>query len=252
MRMENKVLAALAAAVLSLAPLSLAHAVVINGTVTPEETPQQAPTIYVDMNPDKPAPNSTQVNTTIYDNTTSTTALAFSSTDLTMTWGDEVTTTGTGLLSGFKFSVFNSGSSAGTLTGATFSLKFYDLDASGALIGGYSGSVSFSTALGKGFYSVISSTNLDANNIVLNSTHLLVTQKVSSKTGSASRLGIVSLDPVVIGSSPAYFYESGAATTAGYYTSASGNVNPIYNIEVAPPPVGVHSTSWGSIKKLYR
>ncbi|MEY4374348.1 MAG: hypothetical protein RL760_514, partial [Candidatus Eisenbacteria bacterium] len=164
---------------------------------------------------------------------------------------DEVNTTGTGTLSAFKFSVFNSGSSGGTLTGATFNLGFYDLNGAVSL-GGYSGSVTFSTALGKGFYSIISSTNLDASNINLNSTHLLITQKVATKSGGATRLGVVSLNPVTVGSSPDYFYESGAATAAGYYTSTSGPVNPIYYVEVAPPPVGTKHGSWSQIKKLYR
>lgn len=246
MKLANKALSL--AVLMLLAPLAAKAA---TPTVISAETSSFGEAVTFDGNPGKPAPRGTQLNTLIYDNTTATTALAFSSTDLTMTWGDECLTTGTGTLSAFKWSVFNSGSSAGTLTGASFNLGFYDLV--GAVnLGGYSGSITFSTALGKGFYSVITSTNLDALNINLSSTDLLVTQKVASKTGTASRLGIVSLSPVTVGSSPDYFYESGAATTAGYYTSASGSVQVIYSIEVAPPPVGTKHGSWSQIKKLYR
>lgn len=247
MKLANKALAI--AALMLLAPLA-AHAA--NPTTISAEPALIGESMIFDANPNRPAPpNSAQVNTVIYDNTTSTTSLAFSSTDLTMTWGDECITTGTGLLSTFKFSVFNSGSSAGTLTGATFNLGFYDL-VGAASLGGYSGSVTFSTALAKGFYSMITSSNLDPTNINLTATDLLVTQKVATKTGAATRLGIVSLSPVVVGSSPSYFYQSGTATTAGFYTSPSGAVQVLYYLDVAPPPVGVKHGSWSQIKKLYR
>ena len=137
-------------------------------------------------------------------------------------------------------------SSAGTLTAATFRLSFYALDATSSvatktLLGSYDGSVTFSTALAKGFYSVVTSTGLSALGINLTSTNLLVTQEVISKTGTASRLGIVSLGPVTVGSSPAYFYEKGAATTEGWYTSASGDVQVVYqmNTGAAPAPGAV-------------
>ena len=247
MKIANKALSI--AALLLLAPLAAKAA---TPTQISAETASFGETFQYDANPNRPAPpRGTQLNSIIYDNSAATTALAFSSTDLTMTWGDEVNTTGTGTLSAFKFSVFNSGSSAGTLTGATFNLGFYDLDGAVSL-GGYSGTVSFSTALAKGFYSIISSTNLDANNINLSSSHLLITQKVATKTGSANRLGVVSLSPVTVGSSPDYFYESGAATAPAFYSSASGPVNVIYYVEVAPPPVGTKHGSWSQIKKLYR
>ncbi len=246
MKLANKALSL--AALLVLAPMVAKAA---TPTQISAETASFGENISYDANPNKPAPRGTQVNSVIYDNSTAATSLAFSSTDLTMTWGDEVTTTGVGTLSSFKWSVFNSGTSGGTLTGASFNLGFYDLDGAVSL-GSYSGSVTFTTALGKGFYSVVTSTNLDPLNINLSSTHLLITQKVASKTGTATRLGIVSLSPVTTGSSPAYFYESGAATAAGYYSSASGSVNPIYYVEVAPPPVGTKHGSWSQIKQLYR
>lgn len=246
MKLANK---ALSLAVLLLLTPMVAKAV--TPSQIPAEPAQFGDAVQFDANPGKPAPRGTQVNTVIYDNTTSATSLAFSSTDLTMTWGDECLTAGTGLLSGFVWSIFNSASSGGTLTGATFLLGFYDLTGAVSL-GSYSGTVTFSTALGKGFYSTITSTNLDPLNINLSSTDLLITQKVTAKTGAATRLGIVSLNPVNVGSSPAYFYESGAATAAGYYTSASGAVNPIYKVEVAPPPVGTKHGSWSQIKQLYR
>ena len=179
--------------------------------------------------------------TTVYDNTSSTTSLAFSSTEvLTRTYGDRCQIAGTGILDSFKFSVFNSGSSAGALLSATVELSFYSYDAvSGtiSLLGSYSPTVSFgTTGLSAGFYSIVESTGLSSLNINLSSTDLLVTQRITAKTGTASRTGIVSLSPVVVGSSPASFYQSSPTVTAGFYTSTSGAVNPAYQINVNAIP----------------
>lgn len=176
----------------------------------------------------------------VYDNTTSATSLAFSSTEvLTRTYGDRCNTAGTGILDSFKFSIFNSGSSAGTLVSATVLLSFASFDAvsgTATALGSFSSTVTFSSPLGAGFYSTVTATDLSSLGINLSSTSLLVTQKITAKTGNASRTGVVSLTPVTVGSSPTSFYQSSPTVAAGFYTSASGAVDLIYQIGVVPVP----------------
>jgi hypothetical protein len=245
MRMEKKVLAL---AVL-MATLYVPQARAANIEMEPG---QHAYDITVNGAPHRPGPTNTQLNTIAYDNSTATTSLAFSSTEVTTrTYGDELNLTATGILSQMKFSIFNSGSSAGTLTGATVLINIYDAVTS-ANLGSFSSSVTFSTALSAGFYSVVTATNLDPLGINVNTTNVLVTQRITAKTGAASRTGIVSLSPPSVGSSPAYFYQSSGTVAAGFYTSASGAVNPVYQLSLAPPPVSARSTSWSRVKNLYR
>src|SRR5262249_56879865 len=63
----------------------------------------------------------------IYSNIASGPSFAISSTDLAATWGDEVTTTGTGTLDQTDFTVFNSGASGGgPLLTAAFTINLFD------------------------------------------------------------------------------------------------------------------------------
>ena len=180
-----------------------------------------------------------------YDNSTAAPSLAFASTDLATKWGDEIHAVAGGTLSEMKFSIFNSGSSAGTLTGATFDLSFYNLTGGtlGTRIGGFSTSLTFQTPLAQGTYSVLTATGLASLGIVLPQ-DFIVTQQVTAKTGTASRLGIVSLSPVTTGTSPNSYYRSGTGFSSGFYNS-TGPVNPIYSFKVltlAPTPVPEPST----------
>jgi hypothetical protein len=197
--------------------------------------------------------SATNALTTVYDNTSAAGLYGVSSTDLASVWGDELFTAGTGLLSTHKFTVFNSGSSAGTLLTAVVNVGFYDAGTS-AYLGGYSTNVNFGAGLNVGFFSIVTVSNLDALNIVLNTTDVLVLQTVTSTTGAANRLGIASMGPQVVGASPTSMYINSATIgggVPGFYTFANGPADPGYYLAVNPPPVGTISKTWGSLKKLY-
>ncbi len=196
-------------------------------------------------------PNSTSFAGVVYDNTASTANTGFSSTSLTSVWGDELFTTNPGILSGFKFTVFNSGSSLGNLLTATCAISFYD-GATAAYLGGFTTNVNFGTGLAKGFYSFVNVTGLDVLAITLNTTDVIVTQQITAKTGTANRLGFVSLDPPTVGSSDPDFYANSATVgAAGWYT-LSVNANLGYQVTVADLPVPAQKSTWGRLKSLYR
>jgi len=209
-----------------------------------EGTPDLAPAVGV------PTPSAITV---AYDNTVSPANFATSSTDLASQWGDRLLTTTAGLLSSHQFSVFNSGSSAGALLTAVVGVEFYDGVSSGFL-GSYSANVNFGAGLAPGFYTLVSVTGLDALAINL-PTNVIVTQYVVSFTGGATRLGVASLDPPTVGSSPTSMFISSSTVgggVPGFYSFATGPANPGYQVGLAQPPVGTKSNSWGQIKRLYR
>ena len=194
------------------------------------------------------------VGTDVYSNVTSPPNFGFSSTDLASTWGDRVTTTGTGILAENDFTIFNSGSSAGPLLTFQCAINFYD-GTSLASLGGYATPViNFGAGLSPGFFSIITITGLGGAGINLNTTDVIVTQQVIAKTGPASRLGIASLDPPTIGSSANTMYiNSGTIGPAGFYNIGNPplNANPGYRINVNTP-VPTKAGTWGSIKADYR
>lgn len=197
--------------------------------------------------------SATAVLTTIYDNTSSTPLFGVSSSDLASVWGDELLMAGTGLLSTHKFTLFN-GSSAGNLLTATVSISFFNAITS-APLGSYSTNINFGTGLPPGFFSTITVTGLDPLLIVLGTNDVIVLQSITAKTGPATRLGIASLGPVLVGSSPTSMYISSATIgggVPGFYTFTAGPADPGHFIAVNPPPVGTASKSWGTLKKLYR
>jgi len=75
--------------------------------------------------------SATNALTTVYDNTSASGLFGVVSTDLSSTWGDELFTTGTGLLSTHKFTIFNAATNAGPLVTATVALAFFDAVTSG-------------------------------------------------------------------------------------------------------------------------
>lgn len=181
----------------------------------------------------------------VYANTTTVTAGA-SSTDLVAVFGDRVTMTGSGFLDQIDFSIFNSGSSAGPVLTATFNLTFYDgtVPPLPAPFGGFTTApVNFGAGLNPGFYSLVTVTGLSGLGINL-TTDVLLTQTVTSFTGTATRFGIVFADPPTIGSSllPAANTCYIQATTfgggvPGYYSFAAPNGNVAYRINVSDTPV---------------
>jgi hypothetical protein len=201
--------------------------------------------------------SATNVLTTIYDNASSTPQLVVSSTDLASQWGDVLLTTGTGLLSTHKFTIYNSSTSAGPLLTATVSLSFFDAVTS-APLGAYAGTVNFGAGLPLNNFSIITAGGLDPLLIMLPTTNVLVVQRVTAKTGAASRLGVVSMGPILTGTSPVDMFISSATIgggVAGFYCLVAGCATPSdpgHFIAVNPPPVGTESTSWGRLKKLYK
>ena len=198
--------------------------------------------------------SATSVLTTIYDNTSSSPLYGVSSTDLASVWGDELLTTGTGLLSTHKLTVFNGSASGLSLLTVTVSVSFFNA-ATSALLGSYSTNINFGAGLPNGFFSTVTVSPLDPLLILLNTSDLIVTQRVTAKTGTANRLGIASMGPVLIGSSPTSMYVSSSTIgggVPGFYTFTAGPADPGHFLAVNPPPVSTKSTTWGRVKNLYK
>ena len=189
-----------------------------------------------------------------YDNTASPSNFGLSSTDLAAEWGDRTVLTGTGLLSSHKITLFNSAANGGgPLLTAEVAVDFYD-GATNTFIGGYIAHADFGAGMGTGFYAIVNVSDLEPSQIVL-PVDVLVVQRVISHTGTANRLGIASLDPVTVGSSPSsmhIFASTIGGGIPGYYLVMSGNANPGYQFGLAQQPAGTASRTWGQLKRLYR
>ncbi len=178
-------------------------------------------------------------------------------------FGDRMTTLGTGTLSTHSFTVFNStgGGNTGQLDAAEIELRFYNYDGTNlpgtggsTLLGGYlSGEIDFTdggndpTGLPAGYYTVLSFINLETLAIPINlsSTSIYVTQQIGSQSysGTTTRLGIVSANPLLAGTtSPDSIYVSGASNVGagapGMYLFGNPAIvaNVGYEIGVVPEP----------------
>lgn len=184
---------------------------------------------------------STRAGNTIFDSSTGATITATSSTNLSTIWGDSVTTTGTGVLEEFTASIFNSGSSSGAMISTTLGVAFNQMVAGspGASLGGFNGNVTFSSPLQPGFYTTVTFTGLSglSTPIDLSTTDLLIRQQLTNTVGG-SRVGVVSANPIGVGSSPASFYKDDpSAPPAGFYTFTSGApADILYKLNVIPAP----------------
>jgi len=253
MRVVTRGAALLAAAVICLLPLAVAHAQLTPEPITGQFTDQSVrPELAPGKGGGTTPPNLLAV---VYDKTTASAPnFGLSSSDLAAVWGDELFTLGTGLLSTHKFTLFSTGSSAGNLLTATVGVSFFDGPTS-TFLGGYTTNINFGAGLPPGSYSIITVTGLDPLLILLNSTDLVVTQTVMSKTGPANRLGIASLNPITSGSSPISMYINASTVgPASFYNVGNPPVpaNPGYQIAVNSPPVGTVPSTWGRLRKLYR
>jgi hypothetical protein len=198
--------------------------------------------------------------TVVYDNTNGTVLGGFSSTSLGSSWGDELLMANKGTLSTQKLSIFNSSSSAATLTSATLSINYYRAsDAS--LIGGFSGTVNFSTPLAKGSYSILSFTGLEAlaTPIVFDTNDVIILQQLTAVSGGATRLGVVYETAAnAIGSSPGgdVYIDSSTVGSAGWYnitSPASGNDNWVYQTGViVPAPASAAVLVFGGVAATRR
>ncbi len=236
---------------LTVALIALGAAAAFAQSIAPE-TAQHAGDIRVSLFGDvQISPNSTAVAGIVYDNTASPAVGAFSSTSLASIWGDELYTIAPGILSEHTLGIYNSSTSNGALLTANLLVSFYD-GGTAALLGSYTSSINFGTGLAKGYYTLVTITGLDALNINLG-TDVIVTQKISSKTGTANRLGFVALDPPTVGSSdPDFYANSTTVGAAGWYTLTGINTNLANQLVIANMPVPANKSSWGRIKSLYR
>lgn len=188
----------------------------------------------------------------VYDNTASPANFGFSSTDLGAVFGDQLATTGTGTLSEATFTLFNSGSSAGPVLTALIALDFYDANTA-VYLGGFTVNLNMGGGLNPGFYTLASVTALEPLAIDLTTTDVVVLQTVTSFTGTATRLGIASLNPPTVGSSLDDMYiDASTVGAAGWYTIAAGPANPGYRVSAVSGPVPTEKSSWGRVKSLYR
>jgi hypothetical protein len=196
----------------------------------------------------------TQLAGDVYNNTNpqAPANFGFSSTDFAAEWGDRLATTATGILQENDFTVFNSGG-GGVLNTADVNIGLFDGTAF-TLLGGYTTSVNFG-GLPSGFFSVVTVTGLGGLNINVNTTDVIMLQQIAAKTGTPARLGIASLDPPTIGSSPNTMYINASTVgPAGFYNIGTPpnflNANPGYRVNVNQP-VPANSRTWGSVKALY-
>jgi hypothetical protein len=188
----------------------------------------------------------------VYDNTVSAVLGGLSSTDLTAVWGDEVATTGMGTLQAMTFTFYNSGSSSGPVLTANFGCDFYDGGTS-APLGSFSANVDFGAGLPPGYFTFVAVTGLEPLAIDLTTTDVILTQTVLGTTGTATRLGIVLIDPPTVGSSgPDMYIDASTIGPAGWYTVGASPANPGYQLSVISGPVPTEKSSWGRVKNLYR
>jgi hypothetical protein len=188
----------------------------------------------------------TRASTIVYDNTASAANAGVTNGDNTATWGDTMTTTGTGTLQDFTCSVYNSSTSTGTLASATLAVDFYRTS-DNSHIGGFTSSLTFS-GMTPGFYTLVSFTNLSTLAIGLDTTGILVTQSLSAVTGGATVTGVVSLNPVTVGSSPVSLYVSDPpGLPAGLYTLGSTPAQVAYQIGVIPAPASMGLLALGGL-----
>jgi hypothetical protein len=200
------------------------------------------------------APRVDLVTADVYDNLESPGNFGVVSSDANAVWGDSLTITQKGVVESITISVLNANDNGTPLESATFQVTLLDaathLDLADLVFG-----ATFTSGLAPGFYALVSITGLGGAviPITVNTYQLVIQQKVLSASGP-TRLGVVSLTPPTIGSSPASMYVAAVGAfggVPGFYTFATGPANPgcdlKFNVVVPVTPM-----SWGRVKQLYR
>jgi len=150
------------------------------------------------------------------------------------------------------FTLYNSSSSPGPLLTCSVVVEFYDGVTFGFL-GSFGVNFNFGGGLNPGFYTIASVTALEPLAIDLLGTDVIVTQTVTGTTGTATRLGIASLNPPTVGSSGADMYiDASTVGPAGWYTVGTTPANPGYRLSAVSGPVPTEKSSWGRVKSLYQ
>lgn len=188
--------------------------------------------------------------TAVYSNIGSAANAATSSSNLTTRWGDRLNMTGSGVLQEFSLAVFNStsGGNTGSILTYLVDVQFYRQSDS-SLIGGFSGNINFGTGLNAGFFSTVTFTDLAGLGIDLDTADIFVTQQRLSHTGTSNRMGVASLSPITIGSSPVDFYrDDPSAPPAGFYVFSGGTVpaDLAYQV-VVPAPAAASLLGFGGL-----
>jgi hypothetical protein len=241
-------------AVLSVSGTALA------GIVGPDSSGvRAAPSLTINAITGGQTSGSPRVSSTVYDNTTSAANFGFSSANLSATYGDTLNMTGTGTLEDFTFSIYNStsGGNAGALNSCTANISFFRQSDS-SLIGSFTGNVNFgSSPLPAGFYTLVSFTGLSGlvTPVAFDTANVIVTQSLTNVVGATTRLGIASLDPVTVGSSPNTMYIADPpGTPAGFYNIGSPplNANPGYLVGVIPAPSSLALIGMGGLLAVRR
>lgn len=186
----------------------------------------------------------------VYDNTTAPSAVSTGTSDASLTtiWGDQVSLTTGGILDSFQMGIFNSttGGNTGNLLTANVQVKFYDLTGgaytSGVLastkplLATLNGTINFGAGLNAGFFSLATFSNLGTLGINLPQ-NIMITQQVTSFTGTTNRLGVVTYTQDVIGSSLDNNFYRNNGTGEGLFTFGTAASNKMaYKVGLVPEP----------------
>jgi hypothetical protein len=179
----------------------------------------------------------------IYDNITAPSAPNFGYSEPVTNnpiYGDTLNMTGTGVLDELTLTIFNAttGGNTGTVTGGVMTVNFFR-QSDNSLIGGFAGNYTFNPVLQPGFFATITFNNLAtlATPVNIDTANVIVTQS-NAQAGTSTRNGVVSLNPINIGTSPSTVFISSTATPAGFYNfnPAGTQSNFGYKIGVTPEP----------------
>jgi hypothetical protein len=188
--------------------------------------------------------------TTVYDSlSTAATAGTSRASSENPIYGDTLTLSAGGTLANFGLTLYNSSSSAGSITNGTTTVKFYD-----NTIPYTSGTINVQTLLGTAVvnWAYVGGDSLDPGvfdtqvvdlsglGIVLPQ-NVLVTQQFTQTSGNSTRWGVALLSDPVVGSSPNTVFISSSALSPGLYTISGGNPGQVgYQIDIGPGGGGNH------------
>ena len=156
--------------------------------------------------------------------------VVFGLAELDTVFGDQLFTTDVGTVNELALTVYNS-DAGNDLPITTMNVEVtVHRDADNSLIGEFSADIDFGAGLNPGFFAVVTFTNLVAlaTPIVTDTTAIRVEQQRISHTGGSNRMGVASLMPIQIGSSPDTMLFNGALF--GFIVPC----NPGYRVSVIP------------------
>jgi hypothetical protein len=146
--------------------------------------------------------------------------------------GDELLTTGAGVLDSVQFSVYNSSASSGPLTTADLTLKFYNWDGTTFAPAGSLAVTQANLGLDPGYFTTLGFTDISSFATINLATDVLATLTITNVTGGATAVGQVLMDPPTVGSSGDYFYRDGS----WYWFGGNPVANFYWEVGVTPEP----------------